>query len=82
MQCELQQMRYGLDSSTNASKRVAYMSPMRICEDEYRFRIRNNHDTLKNLDPKEREDKIQKMEKNHLARYNLYLAMTMLHFQD
>jgi len=55
---------------------------MRICEDEHTFRIGKNHDSLKGLDPKECEDKIQKREKNQLARYGLYLAMTMLHFLD
>ena len=75
-------MRYGLDPSTNASKRVTYMSPMRMCEDEHTFKIRKNYDSLKGLDPKEREDEIQKSEKNQIARYGLYLAMTMLEFQD
>ena len=80
MQYEQQQMWYDLDSSTNASKRIVYMSPMRICEDEHTFRIRKDHDSLKGLDPKEREDEIHKMEKIQIARYGLYLAMTMLEF--
>jgi len=53
---------------------------MRICEDEHTFRIRKDHDSLKGLDPKEREDEIHKMEKIQIARYGLYLAMTMLEF--
>jgi len=57
------------------------MSPMRICEDEHTFRIGKDHDSLKGLDPKEREDKIQKREKKRIARYSLYLAMTMLEFK-
>jgi len=82
MQYEQQQMRYGPDPSTNASKRVTYMSPMRICDDEHTFRIGKDHDSLKGLYPKEREDEIQKKEKNQIARYGLYLAMIMLQFQD
>jgi hypothetical protein len=82
MQYEQQQMRYGPDPSTNANKRVAYMSPMRICEDEHTFRIGKDHDSLKGLDPKEQEDEIKKREKKQIASYGLYLAMTMLEFQD
>jgi len=55
---------------------------MRICEDEHTFRIRRDHDSLKGLYPKEREDEIQKREKKQIAHYGLYLAMTMLVFQD
>jgi len=82
MQYEQQQMRYGLDPSTNASKRVAYMSRIRICEDEHTFRIGKDHDSLKGLDPKEQEDEIKKTEKKQIASYSLYLAMIMLEFRD
>jgi len=54
MNFEQQEMRYGSDSDRSASKRVAYLSPMKICEEQHTFRIGDNHDSLQGLDLAER----------------------------
>jgi len=46
-------MRYGLDPDRNASKRVVYVSLMKIYEEQHTFRIGDDHDLLQGLDPAE-----------------------------
>ena len=47
-------MRYDLDPDRNASKRVVYVSLMKICEEQHTFRIGDDHNSLQGLDPAER----------------------------
>jgi len=58
------------------------MSPMGICEDEHTFRIGKNHDSLKGLDPKEREDEIQKREKEPNSSLRTLPSHDNVEFQD
>jgi len=55
MNFEQQEMRYGSDPDRSASKMVAYLSPMKICEEQHNFRIEDKHDSLEGLDPAERK---------------------------
>ena len=82
MNFEQQEMRYGSDSDRSASKRVAYLSPMKICEEQHNFRIEDKHDFLEGLDPAERKKIIDENRLDYECKYDLYIALTLLKYQD
>jgi len=82
MNFEQQEMQYGLDPDRNTSKRVAYLSPMKICEEQKIFRIRDDHDSLQGLDPAKCAKVIAEKRKNYECLYDLYIALALLKFQD
>jgi len=55
MNFEQQEMRYGSDPGRSTSKRVVYLSPMKIREEQHNFKIGDKHDSLQGLDPAERK---------------------------
>jgi len=75
-------MRYGSDPDRSASKRVAYLSPMKIYEEHHNFRIGDNHDSLQGLDPTERTKVIDENRLNYECKYDLYIALALLKYQD
>jgi hypothetical protein len=74
-------MRYDPNPNSNASQRVGYLNPMKICEEQHTFRIGNLHENLQGLQGEEREKKITNCMKEFEVRYALYLGHTMLQFQ-
>ena len=58
-----QEMQYDPDLDRNKSKRVAYLSPMKICKEQHIFRIRDDHDSLQGLDPTEHTKVIDEKQK-------------------
>jgi hypothetical protein len=81
MQYDQQEMRYGPNSNSNASQRVEYLNPIKICEEQHTFRIEDLHEDLQGLRGEEREKKIANRTKEFEARYALYLGHAMLQFQ-
>jgi hypothetical protein len=81
MQYDQQEMRYGLNPNSNASQRVGYLNPMKICEEQHTFRIGDLHEDLQGLQGEEREKKIADRTKEFEARYAFYLGHAMLQFQ-
>jgi hypothetical protein len=46
MQYDQQEMRYGLNPNSNATQKVEYLNPMKICEEQHTFRIGDLHEDL------------------------------------
>jgi len=82
MNFEQQEMRYGSDPDRSATKRVAYLSPINICEEQHTFRIGNNHDSLQGLDPAERVKVIDEKRLNYECKYDLHITLALLKYQD
>ena len=82
MNFEQQEMRYVSDPDRSASKRVAYLSPMKICEEQHNFRIGDKHDSLEGLDPAERKKIIDESRLDYECKYDLYIALALLKYQD
>jgi hypothetical protein len=78
MQYDQHEIRYGLDPLSNVGKRVGYLNPMKICEDEHTFKIGPDNDELKGMTPKEAHQHIEEIRKDFEARYPIYLGYTML----
>jgi hypothetical protein len=81
MQYNQQEMRYGPNPNSNASQRVGYLNPIKICEKQHTFRIEDLHEDLQGLQGKEREKKIVDRMKEFEARYAFYLGHAILQFQ-
>jgi hypothetical protein len=81
MQYDQQEMRYSPNPNSNASQRVRYLNPIKICEEQHTFRIRDDHEDLQSLQGEEREKKTVELTKKFEARYALYLEHAMLQFQ-
>jgi hypothetical protein len=81
MQYDQQEMRYGPNPNSNASQRVRYLNPMKICEEQHIFRIGDGHEDLQGLQDEKQEKKIADRTKEFEARYALYLGHAMLQFQ-
>jgi hypothetical protein len=81
MQYDQQEMRYGSNPNSNASQRVGYLNPIKICEEQHTFRIGDDHEGLQGLQGEEREKKKAELKKEFEARYALYLGHAMLQFQ-
>ena len=62
MQYDEQVMRYGADPCQKENERVAYLNPIKICEDRHNFRIGEDAKELKGLEGQEREDMKKKVE--------------------
>jgi len=82
MNFKQQEMWYGLDLDRSTSKRVAYLSPVKICEEHHTFRIGDNHNSLQGLDPTERAKVIDEKQRKFECKYDLYIALALLKFQD
>jgi len=54
---------------------------MKICEEQHTFRIEDDHDSLKGLDPAERAKVIDEKQKNYECVYDVYIALALLKFQ-
>jgi hypothetical protein len=74
-------MRYGPNPNSNASQRVGYLNPIKICEEQHTFRIGDDHKDLQGLQGEEREKKKEELKKEFETRYVLYLGHAMLQFQ-
>jgi hypothetical protein len=81
MQHDQQEVRYGPDPRSNAGKRAGYLSPMKICENEHKFRIGQDHEELKGKSPDEAKKIAQDMKKKFEATYAFYIANAMLQYQ-
>ena len=82
MNFEQQEMRYGSDPDRSASKSVAYVIPMKICEERHNFRIKDKHDSLQGLDPAERKKIIDENRLDYECKYDFYIALALLKYQD
>jgi hypothetical protein len=78
MQYDQQEMCYGSNPNSNASQRVGYLNPIKICEEQHTLRIGDGHENLQSLRGEEREKKIADLRKEFEARYALYLGHAML----
>jgi hypothetical protein len=81
MQHDQQEILYGTNPNASASKRVGYLNPIKICEDNHTFRIGKDNEALQGLTDEEIEVRIQDL-KDFEARYATYIGHTMLQFQD
>jgi hypothetical protein len=72
MQYHQEIIRYGDNPHNNAHKRVGYLSPMKICEDEHMFRIGPSHDAFKGKTPAVVETIMKEMKKNFEVKYASY----------
>ena len=82
MNFEQQEMRYSSDPDRSASKRVAYLSPMKICKEQHNFRIGYQHDSLEGLEPVERKKIIDESRLDYKCKYDLYIDLALLKYQD
>jgi len=82
MNFEQQKMRYSLDLDRSVSKRVAYLSSMKICEEQHTFRFGDKHNSLQGLDPAERTKVIDENRLNYECKYDLYIALALLKYQE
>jgi hypothetical protein len=82
MQHDQQEILYGTNPNASASKRVGYLNPIKICEDNHSFRIGKGNEALQGLTDEEIEVRIQDLKKDFEARYTTYIGHTMLQFQD
>jgi hypothetical protein len=82
MQHDQQEILYGTNPNASASKRVGYLNPINICEDNHTFRIGKGNEALQGLTDEEIEVRIQDLKKDFEARYATYIGHAMLQFQD
>uniref|UniRef100_A0A804UJ78 DUF8039 domain-containing protein n=1 Tax=Zea mays TaxID=4577 RepID=A0A804UJ78_MAIZE len=82
MQHDQQEILYGTNPNASASKRVGYLNPIKICEDNHTFRIGKGNEALQGLTDEEIEVRIQDLKKDFEARYATYIGHAMLQFQD
>ena len=82
MQHDQQEILYGTNPNASASKRVGYLNPIKICEDNHNFRIGKGNEALQGLTDEEIEVRIQDLKKDFEARYATYIGHAMLQFQD
>ena len=81
MQHDQQEILYGTKPNASASKRVGYLNPIKICEDNHNFRIGKDNKALQGLADEEIEVRIQDLKKDFEARYATYIGHT-IQFQD
>ena len=67
---------------TDETKLIGYLNPMLIDKSEHVFRVGKDHDELKGLKGKAKEEKLVKMEKDFNAKFAFYLGNAMLKWQD
>jgi hypothetical protein len=82
MQHDQQEILYSTNPNASASKRVGYLNPIKICEDNHTFRIGKGNEALQGLTDEEIEVRIQDLKKDFKARYVTYIGHAMLQFQD
>ena len=83
MQHDQQEILYGTNPNASASKRVGYLNPIKICEDNHTFRIGKHNEALQGLTTAEEiEVRIQDLKKDFEARYATYIGHAMLQFED
>jgi hypothetical protein len=82
MQHDQQEILYGTKPGASAGKRIGYLNPILISEENHTFRIGKDNEELKGKTNEEVEERINTMKKDFEARYATYIGNAMLKFQD
>jgi hypothetical protein len=82
MQHDQREILYGTNPDASAGKRVGYLNPIQISEQNHTFITGKDNEELKEKTDKEVEKHIQDMKKYFEARYATYIGHAMLQFQD
>jgi hypothetical protein len=69
MQYDQQKILYSTNPNASAGKRVVYLNPMQICEENDTFKIEKHNEVLQGKMDEEVEKHMQNMKKDFKARY-------------
>ena len=81
MQHEEQEMRFGEDPHARQKKRIGYLNPMRICNDELKMIMGHSHDDLQGRTDEEIVSIKAKKQQNKEVEVVTYIGTHFLNFK-